>query len=413
VPLPREVLAELNQRSDAWGLAQTLGHLGIIALTGALAWYAAVHWGWLALIGCLFLHGTVYAFLLNGFHELCHSTVFKTRSLNRFFLYLISFMGGLNYVYFWASHQEHHKYTLHQPDDMEVILPVEITLKSFWRTAFINPVGFVMRWKSWILLSLGHLENDWQRTLFPDNKPARRRELINWTRILLAGHLLLIAQAFFTGWWMLPVLITVAPFYGELLLFLCNNTQHVGLQDEVEDFRLCTRTIYLNPDRTISLLAHELPHRASYVCRCAVLSAGAPAPGHPARIATDAQWPARNLARDHSHPAPAAARTGVPIHPRAANARPGAATTHEVIRARDGLSALSGAATRQQCPGLPTAPRRGLLRPWLAVSAPPCDGPAAHTMGGQRMIMLRDCVDGAVRNRITAPTMSRQPSTAF
>jgi fatty acid desaturase len=167
--------------------------------------------------------------------------------LNRFFLYLISFMGGLNYVYFWASHQEHHKYTLHQPDDMEVILPVEITLKSFITTAFINPHGFIERCKSWVLLSMGHLENDWQRTLFPDNKPARRRELIHWTRILLAGHLFLVGQAFFTGWWMLPVLITVAPFYGGLLLFLCNNTQHVGLQDEVEDFRLCTRTIYLNP----------------------------------------------------------------------------------------------------------------------------------------------------------------------
>ena len=49
------------------------------------------------------------------------------------------------------------------------------------------------------------------------------------------------------GWWMLPVLITLAPFYGGWLLFLCNNTQHVGLQDNAPDFRLCTRTIILNP----------------------------------------------------------------------------------------------------------------------------------------------------------------------
>jgi len=247
VPLDRAVLAEFNQRSDAWGFAQTLGHLGIIAATGALSWYASLHWGWLALLGCLFLHGTVYAFLLNAFHEFCHNTVFKTRALNKFFLLFVSFIGGLNHVYFWASHQEHHKYTLHQPDDMEVILPVEITLKSFITTAFINPHGFIERFKSWIMLSLGHFENDWQRILFPDNKPARRRELINWTRFLLVGHTLIIAQAFFTGWWMLPVLITAAPFYGGLLLFLCNNTQHVGLRDEVEDYRLCTRTIYLNP----------------------------------------------------------------------------------------------------------------------------------------------------------------------
>lgn len=247
VPVDRALLAELNQRSDAWGFAQTLGHLGLIAATGALSWYASANWGWLALAACLFLHGTVYAFLVNGFHELCHSTVFRTRALNRFFLHLISFLGGFNHVSFWASHQEHHKYTLHQPDDMEVILPVEITLKSFLTTAFINPRGPFDRFRAWFRTSRGHLDNGWERILFTEIRPSWRGDMVRWTRVLLVGHALIIAQALFTGWWMLPVLITFAPFYGSALFFLCNNTQHVGLQDEVEDFRLCTRTIYLNP----------------------------------------------------------------------------------------------------------------------------------------------------------------------
>ncbi len=86
-PIDRETLAELNQRSDVLGFAQTLGHLGIIALTGAASWYAvAPGWSILVALALLFLHGTVYAFLLNGFHELCHSTVFKTKWLNTFFL---------------------------------------------------------------------------------------------------------------------------------------------------------------------------------------------------------------------------------------------------------------------------------------------------------------------------------------
>ena len=135
IPLDRTVLAELNQRSDALGFAQTLGHLGVISATGTLSWYASQHWGWFGLAACL----------------------------------------------------------------------------------------------------------------FPEHKPAGRRELFTWARILFVGHTLIVCQAVFTGWWMLAVLITLAPFYGGLLLFLCNNTQHVGLQDEVEDFRLCTRTIYLNP----------------------------------------------------------------------------------------------------------------------------------------------------------------------
>ena len=70
IPLDRALLAELNQRGDALGFAQTLGHLGVISATGALSWYASQHWSWFVLAGCLFLHGTVYAFLLNAFHEL-------------------------------------------------------------------------------------------------------------------------------------------------------------------------------------------------------------------------------------------------------------------------------------------------------------------------------------------------------
>ena len=46
---------------------------------------------------------------------------------------------------------------------------------------------------------------------------------------------------------MVPVLVTLAPFYGGGLQLLCNNTQHAGLQDKVPDFRLCTRTFPVNP----------------------------------------------------------------------------------------------------------------------------------------------------------------------
>ena len=42
-------------------------------------------------------------------------------------------------------------------------------------------------------------------------------------------------------------MVTFAPFYGGWLFFLCNNTQHAGLQGKVSDFRLNTRTVILNP----------------------------------------------------------------------------------------------------------------------------------------------------------------------
>lgn len=246
-PLDRDTLAALNQRSDWKGLRQTLGHLGLLVLTGAAAWYAAAHLSWPVLLLILLVHGTIFAFLLNGFHELCHSSVFKTKALNTFFLYLFSFLGQYNPILFWASHQEHHKYTLHPPDDLEVVLPVEITLESFLKSAVVNPWGVYGRLKGVIRLSRGRLEGEWENILFPATEPAHRQRLFNWARTLLVGHTLIVVVSLYFGFWLLPVLITLAPFYGGWLLFLCNNTQHVGLQDNVPDYRLCTRTIILNP----------------------------------------------------------------------------------------------------------------------------------------------------------------------
>lgn len=246
-PVDRALLAELNQRSDLLGLLQTLGHLGLLGLTGTGAWLAVQAQAWLLLLPILFLHGTFYAFLLNGFHELCHRSVFRTKWLNEFFLRVFSFLGWYNHLLFWASHQEHHKYTLHPPDDLEVVLPVEIKLRSFLQTAVVNPWGFYKRLRGVVRLALGRLEGEWEHALFPAENPQKRQRLFGWARVLLAGHLLLTVVSLAFGLWLLPVLITLAPFYGGWLLFLCNSTQHVGLADNTPDFRLCTRTILLHP----------------------------------------------------------------------------------------------------------------------------------------------------------------------
>ncbi|MEM7530829.1 MAG: fatty acid desaturase [Chloroflexota bacterium] len=245
-PVSREELAMLNQRSDWKGFAQTGGHLGLLILSSVLAWMAAENqaWGWLILI--LFIHGTMYHFLLNAFHELCHSSVFKTKALNVFFLRLISFLSLHNPVAFWASHQEHHKYTLHPPDDLEVIFPVHLPLGGFLQSIVINPWGFWQRFKGAWRLSNGQIDGEWMQYLFREDDKLKR-DLILWARIHLYGHAALLVVSLALGYWMIPVLITFANFYGGWLLYLCNTTQHIGLQDEVADYRLCTRTIILNP----------------------------------------------------------------------------------------------------------------------------------------------------------------------
>ena len=245
--LDREVLRSLNQRSDWKGMLQTLGHLGLLALTGTGVFYAAGRLPLPVLLLILFLHGTVHAFLLNGFHELCHNSVFRTKFLNTFFLRIFSFLGPFNYVRFWASHSDHHKYTLHPPDDYEVMLPVKLTFSGFLKSAIVNPWGFYARWKLIVRLSFGKLEGPEETVMFPKSDMEKRRELFNWARIQLVGHALIVGVSLYFGLWLVPVLITLAPAYGGWLLYLCNTTQHVGLTDNVPDFRLCCRTITLNP----------------------------------------------------------------------------------------------------------------------------------------------------------------------
>lgn len=246
-PLPRDEIRRLHERSDLLGALQTLGYLGVYALTAAAALHAAASRQWLLLPPLLLLHGMVTAFMINGVHELGHGTVFRTRWLNRFFCHLLAFLGWINHEAFQASHARHHRYTLHPPDDLEVVLPIRIMVRHFFKTGFLNPAGAWQTLKNTIRVARGRFQGPWEETLYPADQPELRRPPVRWARILLAGHALIAVVSFSLGWWLLPVVITLAPFYGGWLFFLCNNTQHIGLQDNVPDFRLCCRTFTLNP----------------------------------------------------------------------------------------------------------------------------------------------------------------------
>src|SRR5262245_18216039 len=235
-PLSRETLAALNERSDLKGFAQTLGHLGLLVASGAAAWYAAGHLPWPIFLVLLYAHGTFSGFLGAAFHELTHQTVFKTKPLNFVFLYVVSWLSWANPFWYCASPQVHHKFSLHPPDDLEVVLPYDLTLKYFLRSLVVNPWDFYYRFKMTLRLSLGRTSGQWEASLFPLSARALRRRVFGWSRFILISHLLVAAVGLYFGLWQVVVLLTLAPFYGGCLLYLCGNTQHSGLQNNVPDF---------------------------------------------------------------------------------------------------------------------------------------------------------------------------------
>ena len=175
-PVSREQLQALNQRSNFKGWLQTGGYLGLLALTGTLAVASAGRLPWPVVVLLCFIHGMFWAFLINGFHEFVHNSVFQTKSLNWFFARLFAFLGWHNPYEFWSSHTEHHKYTLHPPDDLEVVLPVDLSLKGFLSTGFVNPVGLWQTLSKTIRVAGGKLRGPWENSLFPEAAGKEKRQ---------------------------------------------------------------------------------------------------------------------------------------------------------------------------------------------------------------------------------------------
>lgn len=248
-----ETLKGLNTRSDLKGLLQSGGYLALVFCTGAASLWSAFTGYWYLTPFLLLLHGTCSTFNINGVHELCHNTVFKSKRLNGFFVRVFGFIGWNDWVWFNASHANHHRYTLHPPRDGEVVLPIVwLSRKGFWQTALWSPTAPYHLVRAAFLKARGCFEDEWTRSIFPEDKPEAIRGLKAWNRFVLIGHSIIvagsIAVAVITGHWawlLVPHVVSFSGTYGGWLFYFCNNTQHVGLTDNVPDFRLCCRSMKL------------------------------------------------------------------------------------------------------------------------------------------------------------------------
>jgi fatty acid desaturase len=245
--LPPGELKRLHDRSDLLAAAQTLGFLAILGGFGVATWLSVGRLPWWGTVALLFGYGTVAHFLINGVHELGHGTVFRTGWLNSFFCHVLAFLGWINHEAFQASHVRHHRYTLHPPDDLEVVLPVKLMVRQYLRAAIFDWGHVRYMLMETIRLARGRFRGEWELTLFPPDQPEKSRAAIRWARLMLVGHGTILVVSLATGQWIVPIIVSLGPVFGGWLFWLCNNTQHVGLQDNVPDFRLCCRTFTLNP----------------------------------------------------------------------------------------------------------------------------------------------------------------------
>ncbi|MBT3274581.1 MAG: fatty acid desaturase, partial [Spirochaetales bacterium] len=177
-------------------------------------------------------------------------TVFKSKWLNALFLNVWCILIMFNYRRYKLSHTYHHLYTLHQAADGEVVLPKALPTKllTWLQLLTFDLTGFVKHYLSKIrIVVTGKYHDEWSARIFTPKQAVTFKRAIRWERFVLGFHIAVFILSAISGLWMITVLLTLGNHIGGWYITLLGGTMHAGLRDNVPDFRLCCRTIKLDP----------------------------------------------------------------------------------------------------------------------------------------------------------------------
>jgi len=237
--IDRRQLKRLIKRSD-W---PALGHFGLwlalLAVAGGAAFFT---WGTFWCIPAFAAYGVLYSAADHRDHELSHGTPFRTRWLNDALFHLCAFMTLREGFYYRWSHSRHHTHTLIVGRDPEIAAPrppdlIGVASDLFFIKDGLTQFGRILRNASGDLTEAG-------KHFVPEGE---RSKVVAASRVYIAIFAGVILASAATAS-VLPAMFIVLPrFYGGPLSQLFNLTQHAGLDEDVYDHRLNTRTVILNP----------------------------------------------------------------------------------------------------------------------------------------------------------------------
>ncbi len=261
VNISKEDLKRFTQRSNIKGLVHAIGFLLLLAATGTCAYWSFLEGRWILMAVALYFHGMIYKHFGDALHEITHNTVFASRWLTKTF----TFIYGLLY-WPWNPHlyrishtKYHHRYTLHQYSDGEDVPNyVEFTprlflelfvyvidFKGFFRNiarlVTLKPTSNHWRGRKY------HLDN-WEKFILENASEKDRKEVYRFCIYALISQVIFIGLCIYLKLWFLPVLITLAPFYGpNFHSFMCGTHQHAACEANHPDFRISCGDAILDP----------------------------------------------------------------------------------------------------------------------------------------------------------------------
>ncbi|RKP48943.1 fatty acid desaturase [Cohnella endophytica] len=239
-PIPRKRMKELMQRRNGPAIRDTVIWLSLLIGFGYLAYLS---WGtWWALPAFL-AYGILYSSPGDSrWHECGHGTAFKTPWMNEWVYQFASFLVLRPATPWRWSHTRHHTDTYIVGRDPEIAQP----RPPVWKIIMLEIMHLYAGprdIKRMFMHCFGIIDKG-EKEYIP---PAEYRKTFWESRVYVLIFAALIATCIYTSS-ILPAMFIVLPsFYGSILVLVFGLTQHVGLNEDVLDHRLNTRTIYMNP----------------------------------------------------------------------------------------------------------------------------------------------------------------------
>jgi fatty acid desaturase len=239
-PIGRKELKELMRRSDGPAVRDTALWFGLLTLTGGAgialwgSWWAALPFA---------VYGVLYGSASDSrWHECGHGTAFKTRWMNDAVYNVASFMVFREPTVWRWSHTRHHTDTVIVGLDPEINVMRPADVLAILLNVFA--VKNVLRgFKLLLLHATGSLDAE-EATFIPD---MERPKVYRTARIWLALFALVALACVLTHNILPAMLVGLPTMYGSWLQLLFGLTQHAGLDEDVLDHRLNSRTVMMNP----------------------------------------------------------------------------------------------------------------------------------------------------------------------
>ena len=248
--IERNVLKGLSERSSKYNAVRISVHFLILLACAGAAIYLFYENRWILSALFAFIYYFFFGFIVAPAHELQHKIVFS-REYDRqseIIFYILQFLMLNSPTYARVSHRLHHRYTMVRDEDPETDWPVVIDRKWLW--------GFILKQLMRLLLIgalielfialIGQISRMSGRLGPVMSKHTTEIELQSIKKesfLILTLHIIIAVVAILLQWWWLLAFITIAWHIGVAMEGMWHITEHVCRSYNVNDHRLCTRSI--------------------------------------------------------------------------------------------------------------------------------------------------------------------------